>query len=667
MEKLLYGAAYYDEYMPEERLDKDMELMKKASFNLIRIGESTWSTMEPHDGVFDFSHLTRVIEAAKKAGISVIIGTPTYAVPTWMVKKYPDILAETKAGRGIYGPRQIMDITNKTYRFYAERAIRRMMEAALPYENVIGVQIDNETKHYDTAGKNVQAGFVEYLKDKFDGDLEAMNEAFGLSYWSNRINEWEDFPDVRGTINASLGGEFEKYRRGLVTEFLSWQADIVREYLREGQFITHNTDLDWRGYSYGINKDTDVYANAGALDIAGVDIYHPSQDKLTGMEIAFGGDVTRSLKHSNYFVLETEAQGFPQWLPYKGQLRLQAYSHLASGANLVEYWHWHSLHNAIETYWKGVLSQDFAENAVYREASVVGNEFARIGKHLVNLKKNNKVAILISNESQTALEWFPVDKMFGEYGYNDVLMSIYEQLYKLNVECDFVWTNNIQDINAYELVIIPALYAASDEVLSVISEYVKGGGNVFATFKTGFSDENIKVWHDKTPHGLSECFGISYSTFTVPDGKVSLSKEYYEADMKPVIFMELLEANGAGVLSRYEASGWGEYAAVTENLYGKGRAFYLGCMLEGEALKRIISDVVKKVGIPCPETEFPVIIRKGTNDFGREIVYYLNYSEKEAVVSHAPGNGKDLITDKDVTAGEALSIGAWDLKIIEIE
>ena len=99
-----------------------------------------------------------------KAGIDVILGTPTYAVPSWLVELDPDVLATTKTGRGLYGPRQIMDITNKTYLFYAERVIRKMMETCLPYENVIGIQLDNETKSYGTAGKNVQVGFVKYLK-----------------------------------------------------------------------------------------------------------------------------------------------------------------------------------------------------------------------------------------------------------------------------------------------------------------------------------------------------------------------------------------------------------------------------------------------------------------------------------------------------------------------
>ena len=225
MERLLYGAAYYEEYLPVDRLEKDVEMMKAAGINVVRIAESTWSTCEPQDGVFDFSHVERVLDAMEQAGISVIIGTPTYAVPTWMVKAYPEVLATTKQGQGIYGARQIMDITNPVYLFYAERVIRKLMEHTAHRSCVIGFQLDNETKYYGTAGKNVQQGFVKYLREKFQDDLDAMNHEFGLDYWSNRINAWEDFPDVRGTINGSLGAEFEKYQRTLVDRFLEWQAN----------------------------------------------------------------------------------------------------------------------------------------------------------------------------------------------------------------------------------------------------------------------------------------------------------------------------------------------------------------------------------------------------------------------------------------------------------
>lgn len=664
MDHLLYGAAYYLEYLPYDRLDQDVAMMKAAGINVVRIAESTWSTYEPQEGRFDFRTVERVLDAMEAAGISVIVGTPTYAVPAWMVKAHPDILAVTKHGRGIYGPRQIMDITHPKYLFYAERIIRRLMEVSAHRKCVVGFQLDNETKYYDTAGDLVQKRFVQYLQEQFHGDLEAMNRAFGLDYWSNRVGAWEDFPDVRGTINGSLGAEFDKFRRALVDEFLAWQAGIVREYAREEQFITHNLDMGWKGYSYGVQPGANHYHAAQALDIAGTDIYHPSQDELTGAEIAFGGDSTRSLKRDNYLVLETEAQGFPQWLPYDGQLRLQAYSHLASGANMVEYWHWHSLHNACETYWKGLLSHDFKENDTYRAAKVIGSEFARLGSHLVNLKKRNRAAILVSSEALTALEWFPIHE--GGFDYNDVLRSVYDRLYEMNVECDIVWPET-EDLSSYDLLVVPALYAAPEELLRRIDAYVKNGGHLFATFKTAFADEYVKVYANGHPHILSECLGISYSHFTCPKDVRLTSRTYACPENEALYFMELLEPGTAQVLAAYSHYNWKRFAAVTRNRYGKGCATYLGCGVTPEMMREILRDTVETAGIPLPETVFPVIIRRGLNSLGREITYYLNYSAERQSFPYRGPEAAALLTGETVHSGDTLEIGPWDLKILEHE
>ena len=666
MKELLFGVAYYDEYMPYDRLEQDVAMMKKAGINTVRIAESTWSTCEPQEGVFDFFHVERVMDAMEEAGIHVIIGTPTYAVPTWMVKAHPDVIAETVKGRGIYGARQIMDITHPVYLFYAERVIRELMKRTAHRKCVIGYQLDNETKYYGTAGKNVQEKFVKYLRTKFHNDLDAMNHEFGLDYWSNRINAWEDFPDVRGTINGSLGAEFEKFQRTLVDKFLSWQADIVNEYRREGQFITHNFDFEWRGYSYGVQPDVNHYHAAKCLTIAGTDIYHPSQDDLTGTEIAFGGDMTRSLRHDNYLLLETEAQGYPGWTPYKGQLRLQAYSHLASGANSVMYWHWHSIHNSFETYWKGLLSHDFAENATYKEACVIGREFREIGSHLVNLKKQNKVAVLVSNEALTALKWFGIQATAAGnngIGYNDVVRWIYDALYQMNIECDFIWPES-ENLSQYKVIFVPALYAAPDTLLQKLKQYVADGGTLVATFKTGFANENVKVSHEVQPHILGDCLGVIYHQFTFPKD-VGLSGTIAHKESEAKVFMELLIPKGAEVLASYKHYNWNEYTAITRNHYGKGTAVYIGCMTDDKTLKAVITAALSASGVEIPEEKYPVIIRSGINDLGKKIRYFFNYSSEEQEVLYAFKDGKELLTDGRIRAQSVLKIPAWDVKIIE--
>ena len=153
---ILYGVAYYEEYAPYDRLNADVQMMKSAGITVVRIGESTWGTLEPQDGVFDYSHIDRVIKAMADAGIRVIVGTPTYAIPTWLAREHPDVLAITPTGPSLYGQRQNMDITNVHFRFYAGRVIRRFVGHVSDQPAVIGFQLDNESKSYHVSGPDVQ-------------------------------------------------------------------------------------------------------------------------------------------------------------------------------------------------------------------------------------------------------------------------------------------------------------------------------------------------------------------------------------------------------------------------------------------------------------------------------------------------------------------------------
>src|SRR6266567_5374841 len=162
LDTVLYGVAYYPEYMPYDRLDKDVEMMQKAGITVVRVGESTWSSWEPRDGEFQFTWMERVLDRLHQAGIKVILGTPTYSIPTWLYKEHPDILV-TRYGMsppisdpyaptyppsltpGYYGPRQNYDFLNPYFRRHAERIIRQIVSHFKDHPAVIGYQIDNET------------------------------------------------------------------------------------------------------------------------------------------------------------------------------------------------------------------------------------------------------------------------------------------------------------------------------------------------------------------------------------------------------------------------------------------------------------------------------------------------------------------------------------------
>ena len=503
----------------------------------------------------------------------MIVGTPTYAVPSWLVQKDPDVMVVNAGGREKYGRRQIFDLLNPTFRFHAERVIRQLVSHTAPHRQVIGFQIDNETKHYDNRGREIQRQFVEYLKEKFR-TAEKLNRTFCLPYWSNSIHDWD-------------------------------------------QFITHNLDFEWKkfgadiaqdGYSYGVQPDICHYEAAKCLTRLGADIYHPSQDELTGAEIAFGGDSIRSLKQENYLILECQAQAFKYWTPYPGQLRLQAYSHLASGADGISYWNWHSIHNSFETYWKGLLSHDLEENPTYREACVIGKEWQEIGDHLIHLKKNNKTALLVDNNTLTSFKWFPIDK---DLSYNDVVRWMYDSLYEMNIECDVVDVNAL-DTQRYQMIVTPALYCASEELLEKLEDFVKEGGVLVSSFKSFVADEYFTVYADKQPHRLHDCFGMSYNQFTEP-GKTKI------LGRPAKYFAELLKPEGAETLAGYEHKYWGKYAGITRNCRGEGKAYYIGCYTDKDVLKDILRKAAEDAGV-CTEAAqyaWPVTVRQGVNQYGR--------------------------------------------------
>ncbi len=658
---ILFGAAYYDEYAPTDRLDEDVRMMKATGINVVRIAESTWGTLEPKRGVFDFSHVDRVLDAMDKAGINVIVGTPTYAIPTWLAREHPDVLVVTPRGRAEYGRRQNMDITNPNFRDAAQEVIVALIDHIKSHKSVIGYQLDNETKAYDTSGPNVQAAFVKSMRERFP-DLAAMNKEFGLDYWSNRVNDWADFPSVNGTINASLAAAFAEFQRGLVTEYLAWQARLVRGHARAGQFVTQNFDLDWRGYSYGIQPAVDHFAAARALDVAGIDIYHPTQDPLTGTEIAFGGDLARSMRGGqNYLLIETEAQGFPEWTPYPGQLRLQAFSHLASGANMVGYWHWGTTANAIETYWRGLLSQDFKPNPTYEEAGTIGKDLARLGPQLVNMQKRNRIAIYFSNRALTAFDSFK----FGwtsKTTYNDVLRPYYDALYRMNAEVDFV-DPSTTDLSAYKLIVVPALYAASDAEIERLNAFAKAGGHLLYTFKSGFSDENVKVRSTTQPGMIAEAAGVQYNQFTIPEGVTLESDAYHVGDGENAArwWMELLTPTTGTVLARYHHPVWGKYAAIVRNNYGKGEVTYVGFMPSDAMIEKILEDTVKRANLWGPQQalHFPTIMRSGMLADGHAVHYVMNYSATPASVAYAFPSGKDLLSGEEVSQNGTITLPAW--------
>ena len=681
---VLYGAAYYNEYMPGDqnaRLDKDVALMQSAGINVVRMGESTWSLWEPSDGVFDYAWMDHIVDAMGKAGIKVILGTPTYSIPAWMAHQHPEILADRipdgpfggKAVPSVYGLRQNMDTDSPAYRFYAERLIRHIVAHYKDNPTVIGWQLDNETSSYNAANPDVFIGFQHYLEKKF-GTPENLSKAWFLNYWGENIHTWEDLPTREGTISTGYKLEWARWSQMRVTDFLHWQAALVRECAGPRQFIT----TDFGGM---MRHDVNEEAVSEALDIPADNIYHGTQDHFDGAVQSLQGDFSRSLKHSNYLVTETNAQTIGwnsegQFPPYDGQLREDVYTHLSNGANMVEYWHWASIAANQETYWKGILSHDLEPNRAYAEMSRTAHELRKIGPHLVGLQIKPQVAILWSRDSANAISFMPYGgpapaSPFSRtpQGYDAIVQQMHKALYELNVPTDFVFPET-QDFSQYKLLIVPALYISDDALLERISDYVKKGGEVVMTFKSGFANENSAVRWVRAPGPLREAAGFSYQEFSNLEHPLALKGDPFHvgADENKVSYWaEFLMSEHAKPLAFYDHPFFGQWPAITENQYGSGRLVYEGTYLSDALQKAILRDALQKAGLAGPDQDAPaaIHIQHGTNRMGHRVHYYFNYSGSSVEVPYTNGAGTNLLTGDKVGHDQKLAIPAWGIAIIE--
>ena len=188
--------------------------------------------------------------------------------------------------------RQNMDISSPVYRFYAERVIRNLVEHYRDNPTVIGWQIDNETSAYGASNRDVFVGFVNHLREKF-GTTDNLNKAWFLNYWGEDVKAWEDMPTRDSAQSTGYKLEWSRWEQMRMTDFLHWQAALVRQSAGRDQFVT----TDFGGM---MHHDVNEEAIAESLDIAAINIYHGTQDHFDGAEQSINEDFTRSLKGGEF-------------------------------------------------------------------------------------------------------------------------------------------------------------------------------------------------------------------------------------------------------------------------------------------------------------------------------------------------------------------------------
>ncbi|UCM88313.1 beta-galactosidase [Streptomyces marincola] len=687
--RVLFGAAYYHEYQPVPRLEEDLDLMAEARFSVIRVGESVWSTWEPDDGVFDLDWLQPVLDGAHRRGIHVILGTPTYAVPPWLARIHPEINAERRTGQPMgWGVRQEIDYTHPAFLFHAERVIRRVVARYADHPAVIGYQVDNEPGNELFHNRGVFQRFVDHLRRTY-GSVEEINERWGLTYWSHRLSTWADLwtPDANGQPQYDLA--WRRFQAGLTTDFIGWQADIVREYARDDQFVTTCISYERPGI-----KDDDLTRR---LDITAGNPYYRMQDGLalpdTGQDeqgwttsgtwsLYATADRMYASRQEPFLVTETNAQaiGGP-WVnepAYDGQWRQAAWALVSRGAAMIEYWHWHTLHFGAETYWGGVLPHSLEPGRVYEQVAALGAEFERAGELVAGLTPDADVAMVWSADTKWALEGHPM--LHDERGdpdrrsYRAVFDAFYRGAFDAGLQSRVLHPSQIfaEDPAAFAarhpLLIAAGLLVAGDDQLRWLAAYAAAGGHLLLGIRTGYGDEEVRARREVKPAFLTEAAGVSYDEFSTlrrPLGVVAPegSPLALPGDAVATRWADGLRPAGAEVLAAYEHPHFGRWPAVTTHAHGEGRVTYVGTVPSPGLAAAVLRWCAPATGDRWRATADSQTVTGATAADGTRLRFLHNWTWLPSTFE-LPAAARDVLTDDELAAGTALTLGPWDVRVL---
>ena len=622
--KFIYGADYYPEAWPESQWEKDAIMMQEAGINFVRMGEFAWVKMEPQEGHFDFAWLDRALKVLNAHGIRAVLGTPTVSPPAWLYAKYPDIaVMDAKGVRYRYGSRRNYCLHNPDFRAATVRIVTAMAEHYKDHPGVIGWQIDNELSDPKCYDPITQAAFQAWCQRKYH-TLDALNADWGTIFWGHTYQDWRQIPlpwnTLYDTSNPSLVLDFDRFQSDSTHEYLDLQAAILRR-IAPRQAITHN--------EMGLFSEIDYYGLNRSLDFVAWDNYPILQKdyaQYSGQGLAH--DVMRGSKDNQNFMIMEQEGGVGGWAEFIGRqaapalYRVWAYQSVAHGADGVCYFRWRTSRYGTEQYWEGILDQDSYRNSRYGIVAQTGKELQQLTPLLHGSRVVSPVALLNSPDSRWALQNQPGVEGFQ---YDQQLQDFYDAFRRAGVSVDVAFPPS--DFSAYHIVVAPALFVTDQTLVDKLTAYVRNGGTLILTFRSGVKDEHNVVTDRTLPGPFAELAGVAIHEF---DPQINEEQEIVglgDTHFPTRYWSDILSPSSAKVLATYGKGYYAGKPAMTVNQAGKGRVYYVGTESKSPVFyDRLISLATQK-SLVAINTRIPPGVEVAVREKGgRKIIFVMNYT-----------------------------------------
>ncbi|MEM4871632.1 MAG: beta-galactosidase [Thermofilaceae archaeon] len=624
------GVDYYPEHWPRERWDLDIRLMREAGINVVRLAEFAWCRLEPQPGKYDFSWLDEVVDKMSKAGLKVILGTPTAAPPPWLVKLYPDVLPVDHQGhrmppvmRRHYCP------NNPNYVRLSVRIVKAIAEHYRDNPTVVGYQVDNEFGFYGDYCycEHCVRGFREWLESKY-GSVDNLNRAYGTIFWSQEYRDWSEIhpptPPYDG-CNRSLALDWFRFRSESFVRYLKRQVDVIKSVSPEKRVTTNLPGA--------FPADVDSYALSSELDFASLDCY-PAFGRLDKEDPAWTAlehDASRVMGRGVYWVMELQAGSTDGYfnhpigrMPEPGELRRWAYQAIAHGAEGVVYFRWRTACFGKEQYWHGILNHDGEVNRRYLEVKKLGGELSRLREVLAGSRFESRVAVLFSYDSYWSLQ---IERGYYTRSYTDQVLAVYRALWLRSINVDVVppdW-----NLSRYRVVFAPFLYLTDEQLTGRLESFVREGGVLVASARTSVKDSCNNVYPTGLPGRLVDVFGARVIDYTPlpPNAQahIAIGGEKHPATG----WLEELAPTTAKAMGVHDYKWLSGKPAVTVNELGRGRAIYVGSFLTPELAEAIVDLALGKEVAPpvLRRGDFAEVTVKEKDD-GSRLVFVINHESE---------------------------------------
>ena len=626
-----FGVDYYPEHWPRERWETDAKLMQEMGVQVVRMAEFSWFKMEPREGEFHFEWLEEAISLLDKHGIKTILGTPTAAPPAWIIEKNPEIQPIDTQGRvRHFGGRHHDCQSNPTYRAHIKRFVTHMSQRFANNPGVIGWQIDNElgNAHGDLCMcDSCKARFQQWLEKKY-GDIETLNDAWGTAFWSQGYNTFSQISTPLITAvgeNPSAMLDWKCFCSDLIVDFAKWQADIIRENC-PNHFITHN---------YMCFDDKVNYYDLGELlDFVSNDIYPAGywqeQPHQPDSDIAACHDVVRSYKKKPFWIMEQQA-GISGWGTMAraldpGQMSVWAMQSVAHGADAVVFFRWRACAMGTEQYWHGILGHSGRPGRTYEEAKKLIHTFTPHMDEFEGAMPKPEVAIVHSFRQNYA---FQIQPNHPDLRYVEHLKKYYKAFYDKKIPVDFVQDSD--DLLQYKLVIAPLQYLMTPELEQHYIDYVEAGGHLVLDMRAGVKDaNNICMTDRELPGRLGDLCGIEipeYDCLFAKDCQVLFGKKEYPVSK----WADIITLTDAKMIAEYTTSFYKQTPAVTENVYGQGKAWYVGTQPGADLMDELIEYFTQESDVDRLGTAQDGVELMTRESDGQIWLFVINHTDEDKV------------------------------------